>query len=142
MIGYIDSSFILSILFEDENYEKSIMEWNSLKYFFSSILISIETKINLFKIYSYNKFDEHWFLKKSSVLDEMLSSINQKHVDDEIVKVIQNNDVLKEIKTLDSIHLATAIIFNKYSNKTIKLFTYDNQMIQKAKKLNLKIGGG
>ena len=53
-VGYIDTSFFLSIIFEDENYEKSIDVWNSLDSIYSSLLLDIESQINLYT-YFINK---------------------------------------------------------------------------------------
>ena len=44
-IGYIDTSVLLSVIFEDEKYEISIDIWNSIDLKFSSIIIEIEFKV-------------------------------------------------------------------------------------------------
>ena len=53
---------------------------------------------------------------------------------------IENNNLLKEIIILDSIHLATTLLFKNYSGNDFILFTYDKKMIKLAKKLGIKIG--
>jgi hypothetical protein len=47
--GYIDMSFFLSILLEDENYEESADCWNNLELLFSSVLLEIESRISLYR---------------------------------------------------------------------------------------------
>ena len=37
--GYIDTSFLLSMIFEDKNYNESIENWNKIEFKYSSIYL-------------------------------------------------------------------------------------------------------
>lgn len=65
---YIDTSFFLSIVFEDTNYEQSYEAWMKDEYKFSSKLIEIESFINIHKVYRENRkvLNKRW-------LDESLT---------------------------------------------------------------------
>ena len=135
-VAYIDSSFLLSIIFEDENYQTSLSAWNSIDVYLSSILLDIECFINLDKIKRQEALSEKWLAKKKQELKNLLSCINRKNIDTDILDEIKNNDLLKQAKALDSIHLAVMNIYQRYSEEKIFLYTYDKNM----KKIGLSLG--
>ncbi|MCK4543499.1 MAG: PIN domain-containing protein [Spirochaetales bacterium] len=138
-IGYIDTSFLLSILFEDENYETTIKYWNELDILCSSLLLEIESRINVFKYCILTKNNKSLYKEKEEQLQELLENINKKNIDKEIVLEIKNFDKLKRPKSLDSIHLATANIFNKLLNEKLLLCSYDKNMVKIGKELGMEI---
>lgn len=138
-IGYIDTSFLLSLIFEDENYEKSIDQWNKLEILFSSILIEIESRINIYKYCIGKKNNEELYKGKLDQLGNYLENIYKKIIDNEILLEIKNVDKLKRPRSLDSIHLATANILNKLSDDRILLCSYDKNMRKIGKELGMTI---
>ncbi len=46
-LGYIDTSFLLSILFEDDNYETTVTIWNQLETLYSSQLLDNISRKNI-----------------------------------------------------------------------------------------------
>ncbi|MBA7548291.1 hypothetical protein ES705_40742 [subsurface metagenome] len=137
--GYIDSSFLLSIIFEDNNYVKSVDIWNVLDVFLGSILLEIECRINVYKYLIIQMKDKILFKEKEEQLTELLKNINKKNIDEEISLEIQNHEKLKRLKSLDSIHLATANIFNKLINEKILVCSYDKNMIMISKEMGMNI---
>ena len=77
-IGYIDTSFLLSIIFQDKNYNNSIEIWNNLNLKFSSLLIRIESIINIYKYYILYRKNKKEYSIKQKELEELLLNINQK----------------------------------------------------------------
>ncbi len=138
-VGYIDSSFLLSIIFEDNNYDKSIEIWNSLDVLLGSVLLEIECRINLYKYFILELNDKKSYRGKGMELKELLSSINRKTVDEEIILEIQNYDKLKKLKSLDSIHLAAANIFNKLINEKLLICSYDKNMMIISKEMGMLV---
>ncbi|HAK44776.1 MAG TPA: DNA-binding protein [Spirochaeta sp.] len=137
--GYIDTSFLLSLIFRDENYEKSRNVWNELDLKFSSILLDIEASVNIYKYYIISKKDSSLYSHKETELNVILSNINKKIVDSEILLEIRNVDKLKRPRSLDSIHLATAHILNKLSTDRITICSYDKNMLDISSELGLAI---
>jgi predicted nucleic acid-binding protein len=135
--GYIDTSFLLSIIFQDENYKTSVKTWNDLDVLFSSILLEIEARINIYKYYVHGKNDNMQYKMKNSELNTLLEKINRKTVDQEILLEIKNTDKLKRPRSLDSIHLATANIINKLTEEKLLLCTYDKNMSQAGEELGM-----
>ena len=138
-VGYIDTSFLLSILFEDDNYEKSADCWDSLDTLFSSVLLEIEARINLYRHYIELQKKKVWYQKNEKRLQELLDSINRRAIDDEIVQEIKNYDQLKRARSLDGIHLATANIVNKVTDEKTLLCSYDKRMIEIGSRIGLRI---
>jgi len=136
--GYIDSSFLLSIIFEDNNYYESVDIWNALDVFLGSVLLEIECRINIYKYLITQKKNKKLYRKKEE-LAELLKHINRKNIDEEISLEIRNHEKLKRLKSLDSIHLATANIFNKLINGKILLCSYDKNMITISKEMGMDI---
>ena len=137
--GYIDSSFLLSILFEDNDYVKSVDIWNALDVYLGSILLEIECRINVYKYLIIQMKDKKLFKEKAEQLSELLKNINKKNIDEEISLEIQNHEKLRRLKSLDSIHLATANIFNKLINERILVCSYDKNMIMISKEMGMNI---
>lgn len=137
--GYIDTSFLLSIIFEDENFEQSAEGWNTLDTLFSSVLLEIEARINLYKHFLERRMEKTWYQKSEKTLQELLDSIHRRAVDDEIVQEIRNYDQLKKARSLDGIHLATANIFNKLTDNKLLLCSYDKRMIEIGSQIGLQI---
>ena len=137
--GYIDTSFLLSIIFEDDNYERSVDCWNTLDTLFSSVLLEIESRINLFKQYLVLQNDKPWYQRKQKQLQELLDNINRRAVDDEIVREIKNYDRLKQARSLDGMHLATANILNKLTDEKLLLCSYDKRMLEIGGQIGLNV---
>ncbi len=137
--GYIDTSFLLSIIFKDENYNASVEHWNNTEFKYSSILLEIESRINLFKYCIKSRANEALYTEKQLELNNLLSSINLKLIDNEINLEIKNNDALKRARSLDSIHLATAHIINKLDTEKILLCSYDKEMSTVGRELGMNI---
>ena len=137
--GYIDKSFLLSLIFRDKNYEEARAVWNDLDLKFSSILLDIEASVNVFKYYITSKKGPSLYAHKQAELKVILSNINKKIVDEEILLEINNTDKLKQTRSLDSIHLATANILNKLTDDKLLLCSYDKRMLEAAPRLGLAV---
>lgn len=138
--GYIDTSFLLSILFEDENYESSVDRWNNLELMFSSVLLEVESRISLYRYWNETSRSEVWYRQKEQKLHGLLAGINRRTVDEEIVEEVKNLDQLKQARSLDGIHLATAHIINRLSPEKLLLCSYDKRMKRVGRTIGLQIG--
>ena len=137
--AYIDTSFLLSIVFEDRNYEQSVDCWNGLDASFSSVLLEIESRVNLYRHYYSSNRDKAWYQEKEKLLQGLVENINRKTIDSEIVMEIKNYDKLKNARSLDGIHLATANILNKLMEERLLLCSYDKRMIEIGGEIGLRL---
>jgi predicted nucleic acid-binding protein len=134
-VSYIDSSFLLAILLDEEKQGIACEYWqNSIKV--SSILLKIEAIIVLRRTHEINKnkLDGNWLGKKTKILDEYLDEVNYMIIDHNIELKIHNDRELANCRSLDAIHLATAIHFREINNnEKTHLYTFDKTMHSLAK---------
>ena len=141
MIVYLDSSVVLSLLFEESTVSNSIEIWKKAEIRVSSILLEAECKITIKRVYAHNKkkLDKFWKEKKLSELDRLIEEINLKNIDSTTIENIDKEDILSECRTLDALHLSTAIELQKELGENLFIFSYDKEFNKVAKQLGFKI---
>jgi predicted nucleic acid-binding protein len=127
MLSYFDSSIILSILLNEKRQEEAYSLWHNSEIKVSSILLRIETIVTLRRAYEQNKtkFDSKWLGRKTKELEEYLNEINYIIVDEEIERIVRLRKELSNCKTLDAIHIATALQYREIGEENINLYTFD-----------------
>jgi predicted nucleic acid-binding protein len=140
MAIYVDTSFLLNTIYLEEGYKKHVKLLEKEQYQFSSILLEIETFRNLNYVRMNRKSDdvEKWFNKKLTYADELLSRINLKNIDKEVRDEIRKNRNICELKSLDSIHLGTAIFLRNMISEELIFLTLDDKLKSIAKKFGFK----
>ena len=131
MIGYFDSSVVLAILLNEERQDEAFKYWNDTDTKISSILLKIETIISLRRVYNNNKqkLDKNWLEEKINELNEYLKEINYRIIDEELEIFISTNNNLAKCRSLDAIHIATALEYRKNNNnENISLYSFDIDM--------------
>ena len=130
IFSYFDSSVLLAILLEEERQKEAFEYWqNSFRV--SSILLKIETMIGLRKTYERNKhfLENDWLNKKTKILDEYLNEVNYMIINDKVEREIYLRKELAMCRSLDAIHIATALLFRKMNNgKEAYFYTFDKTM--------------
>jgi predicted nucleic acid-binding protein len=135
MIAYFDSSVLLAILFNEERQDEAYSYWSNATTKVSSILLKIETIISLRRMYERNKqkLDSNWLSEKTKELDEYLTEINYRIIDEEIEQFIYLKKELSKCRSLDAIHIATALMYRENNrNENIQLYSFDNAMHELA----------
>jgi predicted nucleic acid-binding protein len=140
MLSYFDSSILLSILLNEQRQDEAYLLWKNSEIKVSSILLRIETIVTLRRIYEQNKskLDENWLGKKTKELEEYLNEINYLIIDDRIERAIYSRKELSNCKTLDAIHVSTALQYREISEDNINLYTFDVPMNNLAKHFKFK----
>jgi predicted nucleic acid-binding protein len=115
----------------DEEKQATAREYwqNSIRV--SSILLKIETTIVLRRTYeaNMNYLGDDWLGEKTKILDEYLNEVNFMIIDYNIERKIHNTRDLARCRSLDAIHLATAIQFREINNnEKTNLYTFDKTM--------------
>jgi hypothetical protein len=64
--------------------------------------------------------------------------VNLSNIDRTIIEIIDLKTVLSECRSLDAIHLAAAIEFQKNIKEKIWIFSFDKEFISLGKKLGFK----
>ncbi|WP_010577061.1 PIN domain-containing protein [Leptospira alexanderi] len=140
MIVYIDSSVLLSIIFQERTLDKSITMWKTFELRVSSILLEAECKISIKRAYFHNKkkLGTAWKESKLTELDKLLEEINLKNLDSLTMENLNNKDILSGCRTLDALHLSTAIEFRNELGEDLHIFSYDKEFNKVANELNFK----
>jgi predicted nucleic acid-binding protein len=136
MVSYFDSSVLLTILFEEPRRDEAYSYWFNSTIKVSSILLRIETIICLRRVYEYNKkkLTTGWLTEKTKELDEYLNEVNYRIIDGEIEQAIYLQKELSQCRSLDAIHLATALKYRESNNdENINLYSFDITMHGLAK---------
>ncbi|MBP7479750.1 MAG: PIN domain-containing protein [Spirochaetaceae bacterium] len=142
MLDYFDSSILLAILLDEKRKNEALALWNNASIRVSSILLKLETITVLRRTYEHNKTKLHtsWLSKKTSELNEYFQEINIRIIDEDIEKIMLLKKEAAKCKTLDAIHISTAIEFSKLvSQEEFTLNTFDKEMASLAKLLKMNI---
>jgi predicted nucleic acid-binding protein len=144
VFGYFDSSLFLAILLDENQQDEAVCIWKNNPVRISSILLKIETNISLLKFYKQNKykFGINWFDEKKALRKKLLSEIFLNDITEHFANTMEQNDILAKCKSLDAIHLATALNTRKNpKNKNIRICSFDKNMLKVAKELGFETSG-
>ncbi|HON13959.1 MAG TPA: PIN domain-containing protein [Treponema sp.] len=142
MLYYFDSSILLAILLDEKRKDIALNLWNEATIKVSSILLKLETITVLRRTFEHNKsrLDSSWITRKINELNEYLKEVNFRIIDEDIEKIIVLRKEIAKCKTLDAIHIATALEFSSLMpTSEFYLNTFDKNMSDLAKSLKFKI---
>ena len=141
MATYIDSSFLLSILLEQNESLKAIKIWKNDDVRVSSILLQAECIITLRRISDIQKktLPDNWLEEKEVELKNLLQEVTIKIFDKSILDIIDLKKSLSGCRTLDAIHLASAMEFKDNFGGNFFICSYDINMRDISKKIGFKI---
>jgi len=135
LISYFDSSLLLSILLNEARSEEALAIWQNNSVRVSSILFKFEMNISLRRRIKNERLETR--LQK---LNKFLSDIFYKDITENLENSISRNyDILSKCKSLDAIHIATALdISEKYGRSEICICSFDKNMLKIAKELGFQ----
>jgi predicted nucleic acid-binding protein len=131
---------VLAILLEEARKKEAYEYWQNSSIRVSSILLRIEAVVSLRRTYEYykNRLDNNWLMEKLKILDEYLNEVNYRIIDTKIEREIYLQKELSKCRSLDAIHIATALKFRELNNVDIVLYTFDKTMHELAKYYRFK----
>jgi len=140
MVGYYDSSVILAILLDEPRKAEAKELWFSGTTRISSLLLKLETITVIRRTYEHNKtkLDSSWLTKKTIELGEFMKEVNFRIIDSEIDNIIHLRKDLAKCRTLDAIHMATAMDVKKSMAEELSLFSFDRELLDLAQSLRFK----
>ena len=142
MLTYFDSSILLAILLDEKRKSEALELWNNATIRVSSILLRLEIITVLRRTYEHNKtkLSNLWLSKKTNEFNEYLQEINIRIIDEDIEKIMILKKEIAKCKTLDAIHISTAIEFSKLVPKNeFMLNTFDKEMRNLTKSLKFNV---
>jgi predicted nucleic acid-binding protein len=83
--------------------------------------------------------EDAWVQERLGLLSDVLDELNFKPVDSAIEEIIRGAPALADCKTLDTIHVATALHFRTFVDGNFEVVTLDRKMRQLAAKLGFVV---
>lgn len=141
MVHYIETSIILSLLLEDEFYDEATKIWNAKSEKVTSILTGIESIIVIRRFYKANSksLTSKWVSTQEKRIKEMLSECNLLSIGEDIQKIIELKKEIADCRSLDAIHVASAIYFkDQVGVSRISFHSFDKRVMAVALKFGLR----
>ena len=140
-VRYFDSSGIISVLLDEKDHPPVHELWIGADKRLSSGLLRIECVIAIRRAALLQRlaFDDTWVRERLNKLSGLLDALNFKAIDEAIEKIILLNPALADCRTLDAIHVATALHFKPYVEGPLEIVTLDKRMKQLAGKLGFQV---
>jgi prevent-host-death family protein len=141
-LQHFDSSILLAIILDEKRKDEALKLWNGASIRVSSILLKLETITVLRRTFEHNKtkLESNWITKKITALHEYLKEVNFRIIDEDIEKIIALKKEISKCKTLDAIHIATALEFSSLiPTSDFYLYTFDKNMSELAKSCKFKV---
>jgi len=134
VIAYFDSSLLLSFLLREDKAEEARSIWKRYDIRISSSLLKIETNVVLRRSLSQKKNNPNKFSLEDRLaeLDKFLKDIFYRRIDDVFKEPYKNYAGIAGCKSLDAIHIATALDIRDTSNYEIHICSFDTNMIKLA----------
>ncbi|MGA2974643.1 MAG: PIN domain-containing protein [Spirochaetia bacterium] len=141
MVGYFDSSILLAGILGQESQGFIASLWDLAETRLSSILSKIECVIGVRRAATLQKLapDSPWCRERIRLLEAFLEELNCKRIDEDILGLIRENSLLSNCRSLDAIHVATALYFKPYHDEPIQIVTLDGRMREAAGKAGFAV---
>jgi predicted nucleic acid-binding protein len=115
--------------------------WQSAEERLSSSLLRIECVIAIRRasLLQGGTADDAWVQERLGLLSDVLDELNFKPVDSSIEMIIRDTPALAGCRTLDAIHVATAMHFRPYAEGPLEIVSLDSRMRRVAGKLGFQV---
>ena len=145
MAGYYDASLILAIVLAQGNPDELLPCWASETVRISSTLLKPECVVSIRRLASRRigaTPDATTGKAAKSVLQRLepyLDGIEYRPLDDVIAGIVINDDRLADCRTLDAIHMATALWFQPHLDEPLRICTLDKRLRDLALRLGFSV---
>lgn len=140
MIAYIDSSVLLSIVLDQR---PQLEEWGELHGGVSSALLRVECSRALDRLWREGHLDEDDVAAKRGETAAILERLEKLAINDEVL-ARASIPLPTVVRTLDVIHLATAIAYRSRQSpdeRPILFATHDQQLAKAAAAMHFEVIG-
>jgi len=124
--------------------QEALSIWRNSKVRVSSILLKFEANIVLRRNYRNirNKIGNNWLEGRLLDLKKYLEDVFCIDVNEKLENSVSDYDTLSKCKSLDAIHLATALdISKKFHRSEIHICSFDKNMLKIAKEFGFETSG-
>lgn len=140
-IAYFDSSVLLAMLLQESRSGVCAALWDKHTQRVSSILLNAECWTAMRRHYARLNIApvSEWVEDRTEFLAEALTTVQIMPVDSQVLEILRARTELADCKTLDALHLATALYFGTKGDDTLVIVSLDQKIRQTAKKLKLEV---
>jgi predicted nucleic acid-binding protein len=141
MVCYFDSSILLAGMIDQKPKQGVTTLWERAEVRVSSLIIKIECVISIRRAGALQKLppDDRWCTERIRLLDGFLEKLSCKSVDSEILDIVRKSSVLANCRSLDAIHVATALYFAPHLDEPIQIVTLDSRLRETALKAGFTV---
>lgn len=137
MITYLDSSVVLRIVLGDP---EPLPGWKEIEHAISSGLLRVECQRTLERMRLAEKKPEDVIAIRKKTVDELMSAVDLFDVTNGIL-LRAGESFIAALKTLDAIHLATALAIRDERKESVAFATHDKQLGRAASALDFPVLG-
>ena len=140
MIAYLDASVLLRIIVPQE---PRLAEWKTLEAGVTSRITAVEVARGLLRLWEWRQLTDDQYRRKSAVASVIIARLELLAVDDDVITTASSH-FGAPLKTLDAIHLATALKYEAKQSRhepPIVFATHDRQLARAAAAANLSVLG-
>ena len=141
MVRYFDSSIMLAGILGQKPQSLMASLWDTAEIRLSSTLAKIECLIGVRRAGTLQDLAPGgpWCMERIHLLEAYLEGLDCRRIDDDILDIIRRNVSLSNCRSLDAIHIATALYFKPYHDEPIEIVTLDGRMRETAVKAGFAV---
>jgi predicted nucleic acid-binding protein len=141
VIAYFDSSAVLAFLLQQPEGEATRDLWVEKPNRVSSALLKAECLVNLRRNAARIPSGQSrtWLRERLALLATCMEDITLSDIDGSILSVLESEERLADCRTLDALHLATALRFSAKADEGFVVVSLDERMRQIARKLKFEV---
>jgi predicted nucleic acid-binding protein len=141
LIRYFDSSAVLARLLVQEPDPVVAELWGSASERLASSLLVVECLIGIRRAAAHRRiqWDDPWVRSRIAAAERTFEEVTFKALDRSIEEIVRNTPSLAECRTLDAIHVATALHFRPSAEGPFEVVTLDKGMKNVARRLGLTV---
>ena len=137
MKAYLDSSVVLRVVLRESN---ALAEWASITEYASSALLRVECLRTLERLRVEEDIADEEIARRSKEADVILESVRLLNITPAVLaRAAEPFETL--LKSLDAIHLATAIEWRRQGHRDFMFATHDRRLGQAAEGAGFKVLG-
>jgi predicted nucleic acid-binding protein len=132
--AYIDSSVVLRRLLKHPDALKGLTGWNLV----ASDLMEVEALRTLYRTHSEGRLSDDELGARIAELREIVAALDQFPITKSVLRRA-GGPLAGVLKTLDAIHLATALLWSEHFGENIVMITHDRQLARVARASGLEV---
>jgi predicted nucleic acid-binding protein len=138
MPTYFDSSVVVALLSDEPHSNRAFRLWEGARRRVGSILLAVESEVAARRIAAARPA---LAADATARLAEIIEEVALKNVDAEVLHLVRSTPDLSRCRSLDAVHLATALHFAERSDEPLVVATFDARMAEVAAAVGLRVLG-